>query len=156
MPGVRVGYLLADEPLLSALAEHKRVHDLTTSPLMQRALDAYLNVGRYQSYLRRVTRLYGARRDALIAALARWAPSCQVRVPHGGLFCWVRLPVGIRASELVPAALDLGVEVAAGPRFFLEPADGESFVRLNFAACTPSEIEIGVRRFAAAVDAVSR
>jgi GntR family transcriptional regulator/MocR family aminotransferase len=46
MPGLRVGFLVADGPVFSRLVSYKRVNDLATSTLMLRAVDEYVTVGR--------------------------------------------------------------------------------------------------------------
>lgn len=147
MPGLRVGYLVAEGPVFARLLQAKQAADLTTSPLMQRTLHEYVTVGRYQIHLRRSTRLYRKRRDAMLAAIARHLPAdVQMTPPQGGLFVWLRLPAGVSARALLPAALAVGVEYAPGGRFFPDPADGERFLRLNFATQPPQRIDTGVRR----------
>lgn len=152
MPGLRVGYLLADGPVFDRLVRQKRVSDLTTSTLMQRALDRFVTVGRYQAHLRRSCRIYSQRRDAMLAALRRYLPAdVQVEPPQGGLFMWPRLPERLSSLELLPLALEEGVGFAPGARFFPDPAEGARFLRLNFAVCTPAEIDEGVRRLGRAL-----
>ncbi|MDI7277317.1 MAG: hypothetical protein QME94_15175 [Anaerolineae bacterium] len=51
MPGLRLGFLVAGGPLYGRLLAARRVTDLTTSSLMQRALESYITVGRYQAHL---------------------------------------------------------------------------------------------------------
>jgi len=147
MPGLRVGFLVAEGPIFEWLVGYKRVNDLTTSTLMQRTLEAYVNVGQYQAHLRRSCRLYRKRRDAIVAAIKRYLPDeTQFNSPQGGLFLWLRLPQNQSSLELLPLALAEGVEFAPGCRFFPDPADGESYLRLNFATQTAEEIEEGIRR----------
>jgi GntR family transcriptional regulator / MocR family aminotransferase len=152
MPGLRVGYLLADGPVFSRLVRQKRVTDLTTSTLMQRTLDLFVTVGRYQAHLRRSCRSYRRRRDAMLAAIQRHLPAdVQVDPPQGGLFIWLRLPAGLSSQRLLPLALEAGVEFAPGGRFFPNPADGARYLRLNFATQTPEAIEQGIQRLGQAV-----
>ena len=152
MPGLRVGFLVAEGPLFERLVQAKRLHDLTTSTLMQRVLHEYVTVGRYQTHLRRSTRLYRQRREAMLKAIKRHLPAeVQVTPPQGGLFIWLRLPAGVSSLDLLPLALEAGVEFAPGHRFFVNPAEGESYLRLNFATQTPEDIEIGVRRLGMAL-----
>jgi DNA-binding transcriptional MocR family regulator len=148
MPGLRVGYLVADGPVLERLARHKRVHDLTTSPLLQRVLDRYVTVGRYQAHLRRSSRLCRARRDAMLAAVRDTLPDVVTTAPRGGLFLWLRLPPPTSARAVLSVALEEGVEFAPGDRFFADPADGAGHARLNFATQTPEEIVVGIGRLA--------
>lgn len=155
MPGLRVGYLVADGPVLDRVVARKRVHDLTTSPLMQRVLDRYLTVGRYQAHLRRTTRLCRTRRNAAVAAISEHLAAVTVAVPRGGLFAWLQLPPRIDSGELLTIARAEGVEFAPGRRFFAEPGAGDRFLRLNFATVTPDEIDAGIRRLATALERVA-
>ncbi len=147
MPGLRIGYLLADGPVFDRLVRQKWVQDLATSNLMQHVLDTYVTVGRYQAHLRRSTRLYRKRRDALLAAIRRYLPpDVGFTIPHGGLFLWLRLPEGMPCLDLLPRALQAGVEFSPGTRYFPEPDEGNAYIRLNFATHTPEEIDEGIRR----------
>jgi GntR family transcriptional regulator/MocR family aminotransferase len=151
MPGLRVGFLIADGPMYNRLVELKRVSDLATSSLIQRSLEAYITVGRYQAHLRRSCQVYRRRRDAMLNALDRSLPGARVIPPHGGLFMWVTLPEAISSRALLPFAIAEGVDYAPGGRFFTDRAEGEGYLRLNFATQTPENIEEGVRRLGTAI-----
>jgi GntR family transcriptional regulator / MocR family aminotransferase len=152
MPGLRVGFLVAEGPIFNLLAQLKRVNDLMTSTLTQRALEVYVTVGRYQAHVRRSCQVYRRRRDAIIAAIGRELPAdAQVVAPQGGLFVWLRLPEGASALRLLPLAAEEGVEYAPGARFFPQPAEGERYMRLNFATQTPEDIDEGIRRLGRAL-----
>jgi GntR family transcriptional regulator/MocR family aminotransferase len=153
MPGLRMGYLVAQGPVFALLTERKRVNDLTTSPLLQRTLEAYVTVGRYQAHLRRSCRLYKRRRDAMLAAVARHLPpEVTFQPPQGGLFLWLDWPPRFPPEALEAAAAAEGVEYAAGARFFPDPADGAGFLRLNFAVQNEEAIEEGIRRLGRAFE----
>ncbi len=152
MPGLRVGYLVVEGPVLWRLIRHKRVTDLTTSTLLQRTLEVYVTIGRYQAHLRRSCRLYRLRRDAMLAAIRHHLPpGVAVDPPQGGLFVWLRLPQGLSALDLLPLAAAEGVDYAPGSRFFPVAAEGEPYLRLNFATQTPDDIDTGIRRLGAAL-----
>jgi GntR family transcriptional regulator/MocR family aminotransferase len=151
MPGLRIGYLIAEGPVLQRLIHLKTVSDLSTSPLLQRTLEAYVSVGQYQRHLRRSCRLYRQRRDAMLTAIRRHLPTVHVDPPQGGLFVWLRLPAGCSSVDLLARGRVAGVEFAPGTRFFVEPSEGERYLRLNFATQTPAEIVEGVRRLGSLV-----
>ena len=147
MPGLRIGFLVTDGPVREAVAAAKHAHDMATSNLLQRALEAYVTVGRYRAHLRRSCRLYRGRRDAALAAVARHLPAAtRVDPPSGGLFLWLRLPAGISAAALLPEAVAAGMAFAPGGRFFPDPVDGDGCLRLNFAAQPPEVLERGIER----------
>ncbi|SFL77858.1 GntR family transcriptional regulator / MocR family aminotransferase [Desulfomicrobium norvegicum] len=152
IPGLRVGFVVADGPVYAHLLRAKRCHDLATCNLIQRALKDYVSVGRYHAHLQRSCTLYRRRRDAMLAALARHMPEgTSWTRPKGGLFVWLRLPEGMKASDLLPKACGEGVIFAPGGNFFLDPAEGEGGMRLNFASNTEAVIEEGVRRLGVAM-----
>jgi GntR family transcriptional regulator/MocR family aminotransferase len=147
MPGLRVGFLVTEGPVYSSLVGYKRANDLATSSLIQRALEAYVTVGRYQAHLRRSCRAYRKRRDAMLQAIDRYLPaSAHVDPPQGGLFIWAQLPDNLSSEELLPLACEEGVAFAPGSTFFPNRSDGEHAMRLNFATHPPEEIEDGIKR----------
>ncbi|HEX2981227.1 MAG TPA: PLP-dependent aminotransferase family protein, partial [Anaerolineaceae bacterium] len=152
MPGLRVGYLLADGPVYDALLNFKRVNDLATSNLVQRALEDYVTVGRHQAHLRRSCQVYRKRRDAMLQAIHRHLPA-RVRAnnPLGGLFLWLTLPDGLSAEALLPLACQEGVVFSPGSTFYPDRHEGSGSLRLNFVANSPENNEEGIRRLGEAI-----
>lgn len=148
VPGLRIGFLVANGPVYEQLLIHKRTGDRASSELMQRALDAYISVGRYQSHLRKVCRTYRQRRDSMLSALTELMPAGVTwQRPSGGLFLWLTLPDGMLADDLLPAALQAGVAFVPGSVFF---ADERPCVacRLNFTDHPSHRIREGIERLA--------
>lgn len=150
LPGLRIGFAVAEGPVYRALVKRKEVQDLATSSLIQHALDRYITIGRYQAHLRRSCQVYRKRRDALVAALNKYLPSASFSTPLGGLFVWVRLPTGLSAVDLLHVSYAYGVSFTPGHAFC---TDGtlNSYIRLNFAALTVEKINEGIRQLAIAV-----
>jgi len=152
IPGLRVGFVVADGPVYEHLLRSKRCHDLATCNLIQRALKDYVSVGRYSAHLQRSCTLYRRRRDAMLAALERHMPPGTTWLrPKGGLFVWLHLPEGIKAPDLLPKACEEGVVFAPGGNFHLDPEEGEGWMRLNFASNSEDVIEEGIQRLARAM-----
>lgn len=146
MPGLRVGFIVADGPVYDSLLSFKRLSDLATSTLIQRALDAYMTVGRYQTYLHRSCQIFRARRDAMVSALKRHMPGGSFEIPKGGLFIWLRLPKSVTVNDILPLAQKEGVSFAPGNSFFTDGKHGRDWIRLNFAAQPVDDIEEGIKR----------
>jgi GntR family transcriptional regulator/MocR family aminotransferase len=152
MPGLRVGFLAAEGPVYDCLVNFKRVNDLTTSTLIQRALEAYVTVGRYQAHLRRSCQIFRRRRDAMSAAIKRYLPAeARFDLPQGGLFIWLQLPQDLDTEKLLPLARKEGVDFAPGNGFFPEGAGGRNWLRLNFVAQPPEQINEGIKRLGKAI-----
>ncbi|MBK7450285.1 MAG: PLP-dependent aminotransferase family protein [Anaerolineales bacterium] len=147
MPGLRVGFIVADGPVFESLLNFKRLSDLATSTLIQRSLDAYMTVGRYQTYLHRSSQIFRARRDAMVTAIGRYLPSSvSFETPKGGLFIWLQLPKSLSANDLLPIACKEGVSFAPGNSFFIDGVSGRDWIRLNFASQPAEDIEEGIKR----------
>ncbi len=156
MPGLRVGFLIAEGPIYDRLVGFKRLNDLATSTLIQRALESYVTVGRYQAHLRRSCQIFRKRRDAMVTAIRRHLPE-EVRFdpPQGGLFLWLKLPDGLSTEELYPLARKEGVEFMPGSWFYIDARDGKDQMRLNFVAQPPEKIDEGIRRLGKAIRKMS-
>jgi len=148
MPGLRLGYIVANGPVYEALIAQKRINDLNTSNFSQRAVEAYITVGRYRAHLRRACQFYSRRRDTFMAALTReMPPEVRWMPPQGGLFVWLELPPALTWERLLPAAVDEGVAFMPGSPFFPD-GSGRSCMRLNFTLHPSEVIDTGVRRLA--------
>jgi len=152
MPGLRVGFLAAEGPVYECLVNFKRVNDLATSTLIQRAVEAYVTVGRYQAHVRRSCQIFRKRRDTMLLAIQRYLPA-KVRFdpPQGGLFIWIQLPENLSSEKLLPLAWEEGVDFAPGNGFFPDGLDGRNWLRLNFVAQAPDQIEEGIKRLGRAI-----
>ena len=150
-PGLRVGWINARPDLLRHL-DTAGVLDSGGNPtqfaacLVARVLDG----GGYDAHVERLRAAYRARRDVLHAALREYLPAgCSWRVPAGGFFIWLRLPPGLRASELLPVAEAHGVAFAPGSRFCADGDDGS--IRLSFSLFDEGALREGARRLGAAM-----
>lgn len=152
MPGLRVGFLAAEGPIYDCLVNFKRVNDLATSTLVQRALEAYVTVGRYQAHLRRSCQIFRRRRDAMLLAIRRYLPAgVRFDPPQGGLFIWLQLPKNLDSEKLLPLAWEEGLDFAPGNNFFPDEMNSTGWLRLNFVAKAPDQINEGIKRLGKAI-----
>lgn len=144
LPGIRVGWVAAPQPVLDRLVALKQISDCGTSPLVQAALHEFLAAGGLESHLGHVVRAYRVRRDAMLASLERHFPEGAAWTkPEGGLFVWVRLPEGADAREVFEAARARGVLFSPGDVFHVD-GSGRNTMRLTYAAVAPDAVERGV------------
>lgn len=149
--GLRIGWIRADRELIQRIARQRFVFDLGTPILEQLILVEVLGdldriIEDRRDYLR-------ASRDHLATRLAETLP--EWRMPHvaGGIAAWVNIGVPI-SSQLVLAARNQGLVIAAGSRFGVEGLF-ERFIRIPFTY-PPDEIDRGVDALAAAWHSVTR
>ena len=103
----------------------------------------------YDAHLAKLCALYGARLDAMLAAVARSLPRGSTWTePEGGLFVWAKLPAGFDAQELLKQSMLERVAFVPGAPFY--PRDPErSTLRLNFSNRPPELIADGMARLGA-------
>ena len=146
-PGMRVGWVLAPEPVRERLVLAKEAADLCSSPFTQLVAATYLASPHVEEDLDLVRKVYKERRDAMLEAVEREFPAgATVSVPEGGLFRWVTLPPPIDTTAMLARALEEGVAYVPGTAFYPRKRDGISSMRLNFSYASVDEIEEGMRR----------
>ncbi|SFR20048.1 2-aminoadipate transaminase [Lentzea waywayandensis] len=147
-PGMRLGWLRAPADLLRTLVIVKQAADLHTSTVDQAAAAAYLTHNDLDAHVARLRTEYGARRDAMIAALpATVPPGTTWSDPDGGMFVWLRLPGDADSAVLLKEALLHDVAFVPGASFFATTPDHATF-RMSFTTNTVEEIGEGMARLA--------
>ena len=155
-PGLRVGWVNARPDLLARL-DAAGVLDSGggVSHFAACVVALALTSGGYDAHVSRLRRAYASRRDALGGALRAHLPAgSSFAAPAGGFFIWVKLPGGVRAAELLPAAEEHGVSFAPGRGFCSDGDDGH--LRLSFSLYDEERLAEGARRLGAALRAHAR
>jgi GntR family transcriptional regulator/MocR family aminotransferase len=143
MPGLRVGFLVADRPLIEELAPIQRWMDLGGPPLMQAILACFLNHG-YAEHLASIRAHYRERCEVICQALERHMPEGVVFTrPEGGFHLWVQMPVGFSSVQVYLQALERGVAIYPGSAHDIDGQYLHCF-RLSYGCASPEEIQRGV------------
>lgn len=151
-PGIRVGWVVAPKEVVQRLSILKQGSDLDVSTYAQRALAAFLDHEPLDAHLARLREAYGARRDAMLAALAAHFPaSARWNRPRAGMFVWVEMGEGVDTAALLKRAVEeAGVAFIPGRAFCpVGGVRGATALRLNFSRVAPDEIHEGIRRLGA-------
>ncbi len=151
LPGIRIGYVIANQHHYERLVRVKQAADISTPGLNQRAIHLLLERGVLAQQLDRNIREMRHRRNVALEAAAHYLPTgSRWNSPQGGFYLWVELPhSGPTAAELYIAAIQAGVAYAIGSVF--HPNGGGTYhIRINYGAQKPAEIVEGFRRLARA------
>jgi 2-aminoadipate transaminase len=153
-PGLRVGFALAHEQIVDALATVREDHGV--SQIMPRLLEAYINDGLFDPHLVRLRQINRDKRDAALAAIREHCePWVTYEVPGGGIYFWFELSPRIDWEQVQRRMLDEGVACRPGERFTGDPS-GRQFMRMAFLP-VPSELLLdGVAAMGRALEASVR
>jgi 2-aminoadipate transaminase len=144
-PGIRVGTLVGDKAWLARFAKAANDTYISGAFLGQATAFEFLRRDLLEPQLERLRALYGPRLLAMAAAL-RANGLTDFLEPDGGFFLSVTLPEGSSIADLMAKSAGAGLALTDGRGFFVNPKDGERFLRLPFCALTTEEIGEGMKR----------
>lgn len=145
---IRLGYLVAPPALASTLEIAQRHIGLIAAGHIQEALAEFIADGHFLAHLRRMRRLYHARRDHLVEGLQRHLGDVlTLEVPSGGIQLVARLKRGRADQAAVKRLVDAGVETRALSSLALGRPRDQGLL-LGFAAWRESEISAALRTMA--------
>ncbi|MBT9133387.1 MAG: 2-aminoadipate transaminase [Firmicutes bacterium] len=145
MPGLRLGFIVVPPQLMSHVRNAKKAVDIGSSGLTQRALDLYLRSGHWDKHQALLRSIYRERASVLYNALKRhWQGTAVFHPLRGGMNCWVGLPDGSRASDLLKLTATQGVLFSPGDDFSVARQEYRNFLRISIAGTFPERIERGI------------
>ena len=150
-PGIRLGWVIAPPEVIRKLVEAKQGSDLHTATFNQMVAYEVSRGGFLDRHIHLIRKVYGERRDLMLAAMDRFfPPEVDWTHPQGGLFLWGTMPTYIDASDLLKTCLERKVAFVPGEPF--HPAGGgKNTMRINFSNATHDEIQEGISRLGIAI-----
>ena len=148
-PGLRTGWIIAPEEILTPFNCAKQAADLHSGFLSQMILATYLNTHDYDAHLAMIRGVYKNRCKLLCDLIDDQLPSECVRTdPKGGMFLWITLPDGVKGIDLFHAAVEQKVGIMPGLPFYYDKKAPESNcgIRLNFSSIHDEMIHTGIER----------
>jgi DNA-binding transcriptional MocR family regulator len=148
-PGFRLGWVAAPLEVIRRLVLVKQASDLHSASLGQMVMHEVVQEV-LPAALVPIRRCYRARRDAMLAALAReMPPGVQWTTPQGGMFLWLTLPPAIDTAALLARAIAEARVAFVPGRAFHADGSGGNTLRLNFTLADEARIADGVGRLGA-------
>jgi GntR family transcriptional regulator/MocR family aminotransferase len=139
-PSLRLGYIVAPEPLIDSLIKIRSAMDQHSSPIDQATLARFITEGFFLSHIKRMRKIYAERRDFFINQFNELlGDRFTLQVPEAGLniVAWLKreqdLPLITRIT------LGIGVRPLALSFFCVKAKLKPAFV-FGFAAWTPTQI----------------
>lgn len=147
LPGIRLGYLIMPELFKENIQTSKINTDISTSSLMQRALEVYINKGFWKEHINNLNIAYKERYNYMEQCIKNiLGDMVTYKSPRGGLNFFLKLSneVKIDSMSLFYKCLKEGVILTPGVIFYKQVRDGNKFVRFGFSQVSEEQIFRGI------------
>lgn len=145
-PALRVGYVVADWPVLSRMLALKT--DAGSGALEQMVLAEYAS-SHFTEHVDQLRSVLRAKCQVMADAVAAsFGEAVTVVPPKGGIFLWLAFADGVDTGALAAPALAEGIEFNPGAGWSADPAWGRSRLRLCFGHPDHDTIRAGVAALA--------
>lgn len=152
-PGLRVGWVVAAEPVIRKLVLMKQAADLHSSTINQMAI-AHVAERHFDAQVDKIRTAYRHRRDKLLAALeAYMPPGVSWTKPEGGMFVWVSLPAGMDGAALLARSLETAKVAFVPGQAFHADGSGANTLRLSFSCADDTSIDEGMQNLGSLIAA---
>ena len=152
-PSLRLGYIVAPEPLVDSFIKIRSAMDQHSSPIDQATLARFITKGFFLSHIKRMRKLYSDRRDFFIEQFNKLlGDRFTLQVPEAGLniVAWLKREEDFQMIRRI--TLDIGVRPSALSFFCIQAKLKPAFV-FGFAAWTPAQIRESLVKLASALKA---
>jgi GntR family transcriptional regulator/MocR family aminotransferase len=150
-PSLRLGYILAPEPLVEPMIKIRAVMDQHSSAIDQATLARFLAEGFFLSHIKRMRKLYSDRREFFIEQFNKLLSDHFVlQIPEAGLHfvAWLRRKTDLPMITRVCA--EIGIRPSPLSSCFMKP-EVNPVLTFGFAAWSRAQIREGLVKFAAAL-----
>ncbi|MBN7797621.1 PLP-dependent aminotransferase family protein [Parahaliea mediterranea] len=149
-PGLRLGYLVAGSQFIDRIAQEILLIDRQGSAVGELAVAGLMESGEVKKHIRRVRKLYRARRDFAAETFRRvFNDRVEFELPAGGMALWVNVGEGMGRRQL--EALQHG-DFNHGSQFG-SGRSGQGHIRFGFGALTEAETSAAVEQLASLLKA---
>ncbi|MFB9947488.1 PLP-dependent aminotransferase family protein [Rhizobium puerariae] len=155
-PGLRIGYAVLPPQLVQPMTVARTLLDGHSAPLAQLTLARFMEGGHFGAHIRAMRAIYAERLDALVGLVRKHLSDfVEPRVPIGGLQMPCLLTGELSERVAIDAGRRVGIELL-GLSALHADGNGKAGFLMGFAAYTPAEIEIAIRKLAHALRAAAK
>ncbi|WNS78162.1 PLP-dependent aminotransferase family protein [Domibacillus sp. DTU_2020_1001157_1_SI_ALB_TIR_016] len=145
-PGLRLGWICADEVFIEKYVAFKQTADLHSDSFAQRITAKYMELYDIEAHIEKIKTVYKERCTTMLDCIDQFFPkSVSHSKPEGGLFIWVELPDSVDSSKIFLECLKNDVAFVPGIPFFPN-SQQKNTLRLNYSNMPKERIIEGMKR----------
>ncbi|KZM41071.1 GntR family transcriptional regulator [Marinomonas sp. SBI22] len=145
-PGLRIGYMVADEELISEVRALRRLMYRHPPVNIQRQLSLFLSLGYYDTYLRKLRVINSSKLNRMRDAVSQYLPHMYTvkNVSEGATSLWLEASPEVNTEEVAWLAARNSILIEPGAVHFINEEPPKNFFRLGFSAIENHKIEPGI------------
>lgn len=156
VPGFRLGWVVAPQPIMEKLIVAKQAADLHSSHFTQSIIYQYLKDNDVDEHINKIRNAYGNQCRTMLDSIRKFFPSWVTYTqPEGGMFLWAELPPGMTSLALFDMAVKENVIFVPGDPFYVQGMRTRT-LRLNFSCVDGATIEVGIRKLSKTIEKLAK
>ena len=156
-PGLRIGFVCANQAIVQKIVVGKQISDVHTAMLPQLLAYEYMTRFDLDAAIVKMRANYAHKCRTMLDAIARDFPAdVTCTRPNGGLFIWCDLGHGVDTQALAATCAANKVVYVPGSTFMVDMDKPSSALRLNYSTMSDERIAEGIRRLGAIFSEVVR
>ncbi|WP_291632403.1 PLP-dependent aminotransferase family protein [Clostridium sp.] len=148
LPGIRLGYMISPQKYKEHIENSKINTDISTSSLMQRALDLYINKDLWKEHIGHLNMAYKDKYEFMKNCIEKHLDNkVSYYTPEGGIHFYFKInpKLKINSMELFYKCKSMKVLITPGILFYKNAEEGNNYFRLNFSEIRKIQIEEGIK-----------
>lgn len=140
-PGLRIGFAVAPEPVIQAMAALRSISEYAPNELIQKALTKFIVEGEYEKHIHRMRRIYAGKRKRVAQLLDGRA---RLTGLDSGLSALIELPDEVDAAQVSAHLKSDGVLMPALHRYEANGRASRNALVCGYAEPSADKIELGI------------
>ena len=143
-PSLRIGYLVVPPNLIPIISKAKWLCDRFCPILEQYALTDWIRLGHFERHIRRMRQLYNLRRQATIAAFAKYfGDRVTILGENAGIHLMAKIQTNLSDEIVIQKAAAAGIGLVSARGYYLQPQDRGEFI-FGYGQLEEVEIDRGI------------
>lgn len=147
LPGIRLGYLISPKEIKEHIENSKVNTDISTSSLMQRALDLYIRKGYWKDYINNIKTMYLKRYNYMEKCIKNiLGDKVSFNSPGGGFNFYLKINdhISVTSDKLFYKCKREKVLISPGVLFYRDKDEGAKYFRLGYSQTEKEKIKRGI------------